>query len=217
MDFPVSFKTSPFGIDGKSAMGVGISYSFGWNYKVSTNPIGMLGEFESKAHPNLEVLTNILAGLLGGDVGFNVGAGVKFNYGPSFEFKKGRKVDFDPTGTLVEKPAKLLAAAVCLTNLASTVLSSYSVVKPPKDMKDWIQSPLWSMPVLCLAALTMVENMGYTTTKTLRLQAEQQKQQISADTARRLEQEKQDLLARIERIEDALREKKRGPLARLFG
>src|SRR5690349_17297745 len=144
MDFPVSFKTSPFGLDGKSGMGASISYSFGWNYKVSTNPIGMVGEFESKAHPNLEVLTNIVAGLLGGDVGFNVGAGVKFNYGPSYSFTKGRKVDFDPTGTKFEKLAKALALGVCLTNLTSTVLSSYSVVQPPKDMKDWIKSPLWS-------------------------------------------------------------------------
>jgi hypothetical protein len=204
----VKFEISPWSIGGKSGVGASISYSFGWNYKVSTNPVGLLGQLGGTIP--IPVI-GVVAGLLGGDVGFNVGAGVKFNYGPSYSFSYGRKVDFDPTSSLVKIPAHLLASAISLSNLAGTILSSNKVFDPPKDMKEWIATPEclgWSLPVLCLAALTMIQNTGYTATKLKLLKDEQEKEE-QADTARRLQATVAVLSYRIHRIEDVLKQQRR--------
>jgi type VI secretion system secreted protein VgrG len=207
----VKFVTSPLSIDGKGMLGLALAASGGWNYKLSTNPIGMVGELEGDS-TFARIMTGLVPGAVGGDVAFNVGASVKSSFGPSYSFSRGRNVKFDISGNATwSKPAATLALAACMSELVGLIVLG-SLKSSQKASKDWITgagtASTVALPVLILGGLTLLCNKAYAAAS-LRSKEKQMREfndfVKSADTGRRITALEEMLSATVTEV-DALGE-----------
>jgi type VI secretion system secreted protein VgrG len=105
-------------------LGAKLGSSFGSNWVLNINPIGLLGELG--AGPGGLALA---AGWVGGRLNFDIGSYIKFQYGPSYSFDWGRKVQYTmsrmgPGSYTKSNVVRALAAAIAVTQIAGLLIWS---------------------------------------------------------------------------------------------